>query len=74
MNKDIEVVTDRMRVRPKKSEVNRLLSSNLKAKKYLNWVPLYKGKKGYEKGLKETIKWFSEGENIKVYKSNIYNY
>tara|TARA_B100000795_G_scaffold269266_1_gene258135 strand:+ start:1735 stop:2733 length:999 start_codon:yes stop_codon:yes gene_type:complete len=74
MNKDIEVVTDRMRVRPKKSEVNRLLSSNLKAKKYLNWIPLYKGKKGYEKGLKETIEWFSEGENIKVYKSNIYNY
>ena len=36
------------------------------------WTAL--GKKGYENGLKETIKWFSEEENIKIYKSNIYNY
>ena len=69
-----EIVTDSKRIRPKKSEVNRLISSNLKAKKLLNWSPKFKGSKGFKDGLKKTIQWFSKEENLKLYKANLYNY
>ena len=67
-----QVVKDIERLRPFRSEVERLLSDNRKAKKLLNWEPIYKGKKGLEKGLKETIDWFSNKENQRIYKSNRY--
>ena len=69
-----EIVTDNKRIRPKKSEVNRLISSNLKAKKLLNWSPKFKGSKGFKEGLKKTIEWFSKEESLKLYKANLYNY
>lgn len=69
-----EIVTDSKRIRPKKSEVNRLISSNLKAKKLINWSPKFKGAKGFKEGLKKTIEWFSKEENLKLYKANLYNY
>tara|TARA_B100001057_G_scaffold274318_2_gene274589 strand:+ start:3517 stop:4518 length:1002 start_codon:yes stop_codon:yes gene_type:complete len=69
-----EIVLDNKRIRPKKSEVNRLISSNLKAKKILNWSPKFKGSKGFEDGLKKTIEWFSNEGNLKLYKANLYNY
>ena len=69
-----EIVTDSKRIRPKKSEVNRLISSNLKAKKLLNWSPKFKGSIGFKEGLKKTIEWFSKEENLKLYKANLYNY
>tara|TARA_Y100000741_G_C18257695_1_gene559584 strand:- start:1577 stop:2575 length:999 start_codon:yes stop_codon:yes gene_type:complete len=72
--KKAEIVTDNKRIRPKKSEVNRLISSNLKAKKLLNWSPKYKGSNGFKEGLKKTIDWFSQEENLKLYKSNLYNF
>ncbi len=74
MNKKANIITDNKRLRPKKSEVNRLISSNLKAKKILNWSPNYKGSKGFKEGLKKTIEWFSQEENLKIYKANLYNY
>ena len=69
-----KIVTDSKRIRPKKSEVNRLISSNLKAKKLLNWSPKFKGSKGFKEGLEKTIEWFSQEENLKLYKANLYNY
>ena len=60
-------------MRPIKSEVNRLISSNKKAKKILNWSPKYSGKKGFEKGLKETVNWFGNSNNLIHYKSDLYN-
>lgn len=69
-----EIVTDNKRIRPKKSEVSRLISSNLKAKKLLNWSPKFKGSKGFKEGLKKTIEWFRQEENLKLYKANLYNY
>ncbi len=74
MKKKANVQIDKNRLRPKKSEVNRLLSSNSKAKKYLNWSPKFKGSKGFKEGLKKTIEWFSREENLKQYKANLYNY
>ena len=48
-----EIVTDSKRIRPKKSEVNRLISSNLKAKKLINWSPKFKGSKGFKRRSKK---------------------
>ncbi len=74
LQRKADIVTDNRRIRPKKSEVNRLLSSNLKAKKILKWNPKFKGSKGFKDGLRKTIEWFSQEENLKFYKSNLYNY
>ena len=73
MSKSVKVITDKKRIRPKKSEVDRLLSSNLKAKKILKWKPEYSGKKGFILGLKNTIDWFKKYENFDYYNHEIYN-
>ena len=56
-----------------RSEVERLRSNNKKAKKILNWRPKYLNEEGLIKGLSKTIDWFSKKENLKDYKSEIYN-
>jgi len=68
-NKDIKVVLEKKRVRPKNSEVSRLCCSSKLAKKLLNWTPKYNGEKGLKIGIKKTIEWFSKPENIKKYQS-----
>ena len=72
-NYDFKVVIDSKRIRPKKSEVFRLLASDSKARKLLNWQPKYKGIIGFKKGLEKTIDWFSNPDNLRLYNSNIYN-
>ena len=69
INPKAEIVCDKERVRPEKSEVERLYGSNEKIKKLTNWQPKYT----LSKGLKETIKWFLKKENITQYKADIYN-
>jgi dTDP-glucose 4,6-dehydratase len=73
MGKKIEIITDDIRIRPEKSEVERLWADNSKAKELFNWAPNYAGKDGLMLGLKETIDWFINSENLKLYKSNLYN-
>jgi NAD dependent epimerase/dehydratase len=73
MNKDIDIFSDNVRLRPEKSEVERLFASNEKAKRLLNWSPIYAGKEGFIRGLSETIKWFTDVDNLSHYKSGIYN-
>ena len=72
-NYDFKVVVDKNRIRPKKSEVFRLLASDIKARKLLHWEPKYKGVIGFKKGLEKTIDWFSNPDNLRLYNSNIYN-
>ena len=72
-NFNFKVVIDEKRVRSKRSEVFRLLASDFKAKKLLNWKPRYQGIAGFKKGLEKTIEWFSKPDNIRLYKSDIYN-
>ena len=72
-NIDIIVEVDKNRLRPEKSEVNHLLSNNQKAKEILNWKPEFSNEKGFKLGLQKTIDWFKKPENLKLYKSNIYN-
>ena len=77
INKDFgysfKVKIDKARIRKKSSEVYRLYASNAKASKILNWHPKYSGLQGFKIGLKKTISWFAEPENLKYYNSNIYN-
>lgn len=71
--REIKIITDEQRVRPKESEVNRLYSDNSLAKELLNWSPKYSGEEGFVLGLKKTIEWFAIPENRKNYKTNLYN-
>ena len=68
-----KVIEDKKRIREKKTEVDRLFSSNEKAKTLLNWTPKYAGKKGFIKGLDKTISWFKNNNNLKYYNSDVYN-
>ena len=71
--KKVEIRIEKLRKRPSKSEVNRLLASNMKAKKLLNWKPKYKNRIGLEKALKKTISWYENKKNESFIKSDLYN-
>ncbi len=73
MNKDIQIECDDLRIRPDKSEVERLWADNKKAETLLGWQPQYGNLDGLRRGLSETIDWFSNPENLKSYKANEYN-
>ena len=73
MGVSIEIVTDDQRLRPDKSEVERLWASNAKALDLLGWQPRYGGRDGFVRGLAETVAWFSEPGNLAAYKADIYN-
>jgi len=73
MDVETEFVTDDQRVRPDKSEVERLWADNSKAGKLAGWQPEYEGKEGFKRGLAETVRWFTDPENLIKYKANIYN-
>ena len=73
MGVQVETETEAERLRPGKSEVERLRADNSKAKKLLNWEPLYAGREGFRRGLAETVTWFTDPCNIKKYKADIYN-
>ncbi len=69
MNSDIEIVKDKKRVRPIKSEVFRLVCDNSLIKKLTNYQP----ETSIEDGLKKTINWFTNPKNLKSVKADIYN-
>lgn len=69
MDADVKWVTDPQRLRPSGSEVFRLLGDNSLITSLTDWLPKY----DIESGLKKTIEWFSDKDNLKKYKSGIYN-
>jgi NAD dependent epimerase/dehydratase len=73
MQMPIELMTDMQRIRPEKSEVERLWSDNQKAKLLLNWAPLYSGQDGFKTGLAETIEWFLRTKNKNHEKTHLYH-
>jgi NAD dependent epimerase/dehydratase len=73
MGERIEIISDEVRIRPKGSEVERLCADNTKAKELFGWKPKYAGPEGLKHGIEETVKWFSEKNHLRVYKSEIYN-
>ena len=73
MGTEIEILTDHQRLRPEKSEVERLWADNTKAKKLLKWEPKYGGITGFKTGLEKTVEWFTDPEYLADYKSDKYN-
>jgi dTDP-glucose 4,6-dehydratase len=67
INPEARIICDEDRLRPEKSEVNRLLGSNEKIKRLTGWLPRYT----LEQGLSETIDFFRN--NLEKYKTDIYN-
>ena len=67
INPNARIICDEQRLRPEKSEVNRLLGSNEKIKKLTNWKPNYT----FEQGIAETVEFFKG--NLDKYKTDIYN-
>jgi len=73
MGVEIDIITDEQRMRPEKSEVERLWASNDKAHELLGWQPQYGGLDGFRRGLTETVGWFSKPSHLALYKPDIYN-
>ena len=69
INPTARVISDDMRIRPEKSEVERLLGSNEKIRRLTGWQPEYTLKEG----IRETIEWFKNAENLRYYKWNVFN-
>jgi len=69
INPEAKIVRDKVRIRPPKSEVERLFGSNKKIHELTGWKPKY----SLEQGLQETIAWLKDGQNIKQYKPHLYN-
>jgi dTDP-glucose 4,6-dehydratase len=73
MEAPIELISDVERLRPENSEVERLWADNAKSKELFGWQPMYAGREGFRRGLVETIDWFTQPDNLRSYKSDIYN-
>ncbi|MDU7149303.1 MAG: NAD-dependent 4,6-dehydratase LegB [Clostridium sp.] len=67
IGEDVKILCDEERIRPEKSEVNRLWADNTKIKELTDWAPKY----SIDEGLTETVDWIKE--NMKHYKPDIYN-
>lgn len=68
INPTARIICDTERMRPDKSEVNRLLGCNEKIKQLTDWTPQYT----LEQGLEETIEFLRD--NLSKFKTDIYNY
>lgn len=67
INPEAKIVCDEERLRPEKSEVNRLLGCNEKIRELTDWAPKYT----FQEGLAETIEFLRN--NLDKYKVDIYN-
>lgn len=67
INPNARIVCDDQRIRPEKSEVNRLFGCNEKIQRLTGWKPQYT----LAEGLAETIEWMKK--NLNSYKADIYN-
>ena len=69
MGVEIEIVTDPQRLRPAKSEVERLCGDNRLISELTDWHP----EVSFDEGIRRTIGWFTTGDRLKGYKTDIYN-
>jgi nucleoside-diphosphate-sugar epimerase len=72
MGVDAVAVSTSERVRPERSEVERLFSNNSKAREMLGWSPDFAGVEGFKRGLAETAEWFRDPANLRRYRPDIY--
>ncbi|MDD2806176.1 MAG: NAD-dependent 4,6-dehydratase LegB [Elusimicrobiales bacterium] len=69
INPAAKLTGDKQRVRPAKSEVERLLGDSRKLRRLTGWKPEHT----FDQGMAETVAWFRRPENLARYKSDIYN-
>ena len=69
INPKAKIATDDLRLRPEKSEVERLWGANQKIATLTNW----KQQTTLDAGLEQTIEWFKETSNLVKYKADAYN-
>lgn len=67
INSSASIVCKNERVRPEKSEVNRLLGCNKKITELTDWKPQY----SFEEGIQITVEWIKN--NIDMFRANTYN-
>ena len=73
MQAEVELCADEQRLRPDKSEVQRLWAANEKAQELLGWRPQYGSLDGFRRGLADTIGWFTTPAHLSRYRSDMYN-
>lgn len=69
MGSDVEFVTDAQRIRPENSEVFRLWCDNSRIRELTGYASQY----SIREGLQATIDWFTQADNLRRYKADIYN-
>jgi len=72
MQASFELTSEEIRMRPRTSEVERLLASNERARALLGWQPEQAGLAGLRQGLRSTIEWFTQPQNLNRYRSGTY--
>ncbi|WP_206951654.1 NAD-dependent 4,6-dehydratase LegB [Trinickia acidisoli] len=73
MGADIRIETEQARLRPEKSEVERLVADARRLHELTGWTPEYGGPDGFRRGIAQTVQWFTEPANLAAYKTDIYN-
>lgn len=69
LNPEARIVTDEQRLRPDASEVFRLMGDNTKITTLTSWRPSH----DLQAGLRDTIDWFKQPDNLARYKAWLYN-
>ena len=72
MDRELEVLCDEQRLRPPGSEVERLWADNTRARELAGWQPEFGGLEGLRRGLRATIDWFCESDNLRRYRPGQY--
>ena len=73
MGTEIKIETDEKRLRPEKSEVDRLLAGTDKLQTLTGWTPSKEGEAGLREGLRKTAQWFSKPEHLSHYDAGQYS-
>ncbi len=68
INPKARIICDQQRLRPEKSEVERLFGDNTKIKSLTGWQPTH----SFAQGIAQTIQWFADPENLRKYKADQY--
>lgn len=72
MGSEARIIADDQRLRPEASEVERLWADSTLMTSLTGWAPQYGEGEGFQRGLKETIDWFSDPANLARYKTDRY--
>lgn len=58
--REVNIITTKERMRPKKSEVMQLISDNTKAKQLLGWSPEFSDRSMFKEGLERVMNWMEQ--------------